>query len=135
MQLDGRDPVSGSGGTFDGSLLTAILLGVAVVCLLCFYFLPTFIAEDRDFPRKRWVFWVNLILGWTFVGWGVCLLWAACAVGSEQDAYYRRQAKEAAFRLANTKVTADEIVQSGPAHADLPPLPVGFFARAWDWLF
>ena len=63
---------------------------IAVLCaLFAFYFLPTFIARDRNFSHKAWLFWANLFLGWTFVGWGLCLIWAACAASSEADAYYR----------------------------------------------
>lgn len=36
------------------------------------YFIPTFIAMDRH-HRRAAVFAVNLLLGWTLIGWSVAL--------------------------------------------------------------
>jgi hypothetical protein len=74
----------------DHSTFFWIIFLAALAALLAFYFLPTMIARERDIPKGGWVFWTNLFLGWTIFGWAVCLLWAACAVTREQDAYYRR---------------------------------------------
>lgn len=41
------------------------------------YFLPTLIARDK--PQVLAVFLVNLLLGWTVIGWFVALMWAAAA--------------------------------------------------------
>ena len=41
------------------------------------YFLPTLIARDK--PQVLAVFLVNLLLGWTVIGWFVALIWAAAA--------------------------------------------------------
>ena len=38
------------------------------------YFLPTLIARDK--PQVLAVFLVNLLLGWTVIGWFVALIWA-----------------------------------------------------------
>lgn len=38
------------------------------------YFLPTLIARDK--PDVMAVFLVNLLLGWTVIGWLVALVWA-----------------------------------------------------------
>lgn len=38
------------------------------------YFLPTIIARDK--PQVLAVFLVNLLLGWTVIGWFVALIWA-----------------------------------------------------------
>ena len=40
------------------------------------YFLPTLMARDK--PDVLGVFLVNLLLGWTVIGWFVALVWA-CA--------------------------------------------------------
>ena len=41
------------------------------------YFLPTLIARDK--PDLLAVFLVNLLLGWTVIGWFVALVWACAA--------------------------------------------------------
>ena len=44
---------------------------------LLLYFLPTLIARDK--PELMAVFLVNLLLGWTVIGWFVALVWACAA--------------------------------------------------------
>jgi Superinfection immunity protein len=41
------------------------------------YFLPTLIARDK--PDLLAIFLVNLLLGWTVIGWFVALIWASAA--------------------------------------------------------
>ena len=43
---------------------------------LAFYFLPTLIALTRSHNQTVPIFVVNLLLGWTLVGWVVALVWA-----------------------------------------------------------
>jgi Superinfection immunity protein len=39
------------------------------------YFLPSILAATRDHPAANSIFTVNLLLGWTVVGWLVALVW------------------------------------------------------------
>ncbi len=57
---------------FRGNLLSAAILvaGVGV------YFLPTLIVGRRKRPQSGGVFILNLLLGWTVLGWVVSLVWA-----------------------------------------------------------
>ena len=41
------------------------------------YFLPTLIARDK--PDLMAIFLLNLLLGWTVIGWFVALIWASAA--------------------------------------------------------
>ncbi len=41
-----------------------------------FYFIPTIIAIIRGKRNKLAVFVLNLLAGWTFVGWVIALVWA-----------------------------------------------------------
>jgi hypothetical protein len=41
------------------------------------YFTPTIVAFSRQVPNKGSVLVVNLLLGWTFIGWAVALAMAA----------------------------------------------------------
>jgi len=38
------------------------------------YFLPSILARGKSFFMQ--VFLLNLLLGWTFVGWVIALVWA-----------------------------------------------------------
>lgn len=47
-----------------------------VVLIFAFYFLPTLIAFLRQHKNKLAVFLLNLLLGWTVLGWVVSLVWS-----------------------------------------------------------
>jgi hypothetical protein len=49
---------------------------IAFILSLVFYFLPTIIALIRKQPNALAIFLLNFFLGWTFIGWVVCLVWA-----------------------------------------------------------
>lgn len=51
-------------------LLLLVLVGSAL------YFLPTIIAAGRGMRNTVAIFVLNMLLGWTFVGWVVSLVWA-----------------------------------------------------------
>ncbi|SFX16900.1 Superinfection immunity protein [Pseudomonas sp. NFACC49-2] len=43
------------------------------------YFLPTFVASSRKHVNGTSIFLMNLLLGWTFLGWVGALVWASSA--------------------------------------------------------
>ena len=49
-----------------------ILAAVAVVA----YMLPAIIASLRGHHKVGSIFFVNLLLGWTFIGWVAALAWS-----------------------------------------------------------
>ena len=53
---------------------TTILMLLAVVGL---YMLPTLIAFGRGHPRRQNIALVNILLGWTLIGWIAVFLWAS----------------------------------------------------------
>jgi hypothetical protein len=57
---------------------TQVLPGLALLlALVCIYFLPTIISGVRDKAEGGGgVFIVNLLLGWTLIGWFVAFIWA-----------------------------------------------------------
>jgi len=59
---------------YDNTVFVIILL----LCLII-YMLPTLIAYARDIPSRQTVTVVNIILGWTLIGWLICFLWATLA--------------------------------------------------------
>ncbi|HEX5319333.1 MAG TPA: superinfection immunity protein [Stellaceae bacterium] len=51
---------------------TAVIL--AVIVLL--YILPTILAYGRDHPHRQSLALVNILFGWTLIGWVGVFLWA-----------------------------------------------------------
>jgi len=57
----------------DRSWTTTKVVAVIVAIVSAGYMLPWAIAAVRDVPHWA-VFWVNLLLGWTIIGWIVALV-------------------------------------------------------------
>lgn len=50
------------------------ILGLLALAVL--HFAPTFVAVSRKHPRRIAIFVINLLFGWTVIGWFVALFWA-----------------------------------------------------------
>jgi len=48
---------------------------VFILLALVFYFIPSFIATLRDAQHSRMIFLINLVFGWTVLGWIAALIW------------------------------------------------------------
>jgi hypothetical protein len=57
-------------------------LGLAVVGAL--YFAPALTAFVRKHPNRLAILFLNGLLGWTFFGWAIALVWAV-TVGKKTD--------------------------------------------------
>jgi len=54
-----------------------LLLGITELLIISvFYFLPTVIAKYRDTNNFGVIFAVNLLFGWTVLGWIAAMIWA-----------------------------------------------------------
>lgn len=60
-----------------------LIHNIAYVVFLAIYFLPTIVAFIRSSRSRSTVLIVNLLLGWTFIGWLVALV---VAVRGRKDA-------------------------------------------------
>jgi Superinfection immunity protein len=49
---------------------------VGITFSLALLFLPTLVAKSRNHPNVLPIFLVNLLFGWTLVGWVISLVWA-----------------------------------------------------------
>ena len=45
--------------------------------LVCLYFLPTIYAYRSKHPRRDAIMLLNILLGWTFIGWIIAVVWAS----------------------------------------------------------
>lgn len=59
---------------YDNTVFVILLL----LCLII-YMLPTLIAYARDVPSRQTITVVNIIFGWTLIGWFIAFLWAMLA--------------------------------------------------------
>lgn len=57
----------------DQSTISAIVILITPVIM---YFGPSIVAHARQQPDLVTIFALNLLLGWTVIGWIVALVWA-----------------------------------------------------------
>ena len=63
---------------------TTFVILLALVLIL--YLLPTLVAYGREHLRRQDVAIVNVLVGWTLIGWIVVFLWAALGRVEDQTA-------------------------------------------------
>jgi Superinfection immunity protein len=71
----GIEHATTTGDPVSGLVLLGFLLGV--------YFLPAIIALARHHHQRIAILVLNLVAGWTLIGWVVALVWASTAVKKE----------------------------------------------------
>lgn len=47
-----------------------------LILLVIFYFLPAVIAWRRRHKNATAIGVCNVLFGWTFIGWGIAMIWA-----------------------------------------------------------
>ena len=50
---------------------------MALILVLAFYFLPTIVANQNCHKSEGLIFFINLLFGWTLIGWLAAVIWAA----------------------------------------------------------
>ena len=60
--------MAGESGVLLGFFLWAIVIVI--------YFIPSFIANDKKKKNTGAIFALNLLTGWTVIGWIIALVWA-----------------------------------------------------------
>jgi drug/metabolite transporter (DMT)-like permease len=66
-------------GHWDGissGFLSGLIIVALIIVSLAFYFLPTYIAIKRNHKNTLAILALNLLMGWTFVGWVIALVWS-----------------------------------------------------------
>lgn len=59
---------------------------VGVFIVLALYFIPSWIAAAKNHHQFTAIFWVNLLVGWTAVGWFIAFIWSLTAVNRDLQA-------------------------------------------------
>lgn len=63
--------------------MTVVGIVIIGIIALFLYFLPTYFSWGRK-KNVGAIFALNLLLGWTFLGWLIALIWALTADGNQQ---------------------------------------------------
>ena len=58
----------------DASTHTGLFIAIVCVVFLVVYFMPSIIGRKKR--NRAVIFVLNLLLGWTFAGWVVLLVWS-----------------------------------------------------------
>jgi hypothetical protein len=74
----------------DAFVAIFVVLGL-LLGLLGLYLLPAILGTSRHVANVEVLWLVNILLGWTVIGWLVCVLWAATGRTAEEDAYWRKK--------------------------------------------
>jgi len=57
---------------------------IALLFAVAMYFLPAIVAHHRQHVSAGAIFLINLLLGWSIIGWIVCFAWA-CSGNTRRD--------------------------------------------------
>lgn len=58
---------------------------VELLIALILYMLPTLLAFARDIPARHTITVLNIVFGWTLIGWIICFLWALLAATEAEE--------------------------------------------------
>jgi G:T-mismatch repair DNA endonuclease (very short patch repair protein) len=72
-------------------ILGAIVVIAIIAGAFCLYFLPAIVGRKKR--NRRAITVLNLLLGWTILGWVIALVWA-CTVDSEKLSFQIRTLPE-----------------------------------------
>ena len=73
-----------SDGDAAGAIVMLIIILLIGLVALIFYFLPSIVAGFRGHHNTAAIFILNLLLGWSFIGWVVSLVWAFTETGENR---------------------------------------------------
>ena len=66
-------------------LVNAISVAIIASMTWAMYFLPALLGFQSKHPKAQSIFWVDLLLGWTLIGWFVAFFWVMRGDGRDVD--------------------------------------------------
>ena len=72
-------------GAPEGTLVAA-RVGLLIAGSLAVYFIPTMVALSRGHHQSTAIVMLNILLGWTLLGWVIAIVWAVSATQPKQAA-------------------------------------------------
>jgi len=64
-------------------VIPALVAVVLLIGMIAMYFLPWLVARSRQHHNRTAIGVMNLLLGWTFLGWIAALVWAFAKPASQ----------------------------------------------------
>lgn len=59
------------------SVVSQRMPGIAIIVFVAFmYMLPTYVASKKGHHNQQAIMWLNILAGWTGIGWLIALIWA-----------------------------------------------------------
>ena len=58
------------------NIFVALIMGLGIAIAFSIYLFPWIIAYERNLIKKDFILVLNILFGFTLIGWGACLLWA-----------------------------------------------------------
>jgi hypothetical protein len=86
--------------------MSKILEGVAVLGALVLYLMPAIIADMRGRPDAFAVTLVNVLLGWTVVGWLGAFVWARQPISDRRLFHAAMSTRRAIARMTIAEIVA-----------------------------
>lgn len=90
----------------------------AIILILALYFVPTLIAAIKGKSNSVAIFALNLILGWTFIGWLVAFIWALTNDNKQQIVVNSHASNDRSISPVMTVPIQEEVIETQKA-----PLP------------
>lgn len=94
-----------------------LIEGAALLGALMLYLAPAMIADAREREYAFALTMVNILLGWTVIGWFAALVWARHPVSDRRLKHFATRAQRAVAR-----VTIDAIVARAECRASRMPV-------------
>jgi Superinfection immunity protein len=83
-----------------------LLEGVAFLAALNLYLVPAIVADARERDDAFAITLVNVLLGWTVIGWFAALVWARHPVSERRLLHIARRSRRAIARVTIEKIVA-----------------------------
>ena len=58
---------------------------ILALFIFILYMIPTWVAERRKHKNTGAILFLNLLLGWTFIGWVIAFVWACTSSVTEEQ--------------------------------------------------
>ncbi len=72
----------------------AIIIIIGLMVLIPLYLLPTMLACKRKHHNKTAIILLNILLGWSFLGWVLSLVWSVTSTGAQYGSVSPKPAKQ-----------------------------------------
>lgn len=83
-----------------------ILQGVAVLAAFTVYMIPAIEADARKRDDAFAITLVNVLLGWTVIGWIAALMWARRPATEKRLTHFARRTQRSVARVTIAKIVA-----------------------------